>query len=197
MWTVYRWSARATRIGLKLLHRIADTHLKVVRSDHAPSGASELGRGMGCMKKMIVFVALLAALGVLTAPAIAGGKGPKSAGTSSIKLEPYSELSLGGDVGFSTTAVGLAGWEYPMVAVSCYQDVNGDGTVDTNLLGPDVVYTWLDHPDAEFLLGAYSSIWTLRGGGPAECRAELDAYGWKSGNESTRVLDALAFHAAD
>jgi hypothetical protein len=153
------------------------------------------------MRKTFVFVTLLAALGLLMAPAMAGGNGGgkgggATTGTSSIKLEAYSDLRLGGEVGFTTTAVGLAGWEYPMVAVSCYQDVNGDGTVDTNLLGPDIVYAWLDHPDVEFLLGAYSSIWTLRGGGPAECRADLDAYGWKGGKESTRVLDALTFHAA-
>jgi hypothetical protein len=83
-----------------------------------------------------------------------------------------------------------------MVAASCYQDVNGDGSGDTNLLGPDVVFTWLDHPDAEIVLGAYSSIWTLRGGGPAECHADLDAYGWKGGQESTRVLDSVLFDAA-
>jgi hypothetical protein len=75
-----------------------------------------------------------------------------------------------------------------MVVVSCYQDVNGDGTIDTNLLGPDIVYSWVDHPDATFLLGAASSIWTDRGGGPAICRAELDAYGWKQGKETVRFL---------
>ena len=75
-----------------------------------------------------------------------------------------------------------------MVVVSCYQDVNGDGTVDTNMLGPDIVYSWVDKPSATFLLGAYASIWTQRGGGPATCRAELDAYGWKGGKESTRIL---------
>jgi hypothetical protein len=95
---------------------------------------------------------------------------------------------LGDTLTFATTAGSLAGWEYPMVVTSCYQDVNGDGVVDTNMLGPDIVYSWVDKPSATFLLGAYSSIWTLRGGGDATCRAELDAYGWKGGKESTRVL---------
>ena len=103
--------------------------------------------------------------------------------------------ALGETLTFATRVGSIAGWEYPMVAVSCYQDVNGDGVVDTNLLGPDVVYTWLDKPGAQFLLGAYSSIWTLRGGGPAVCRADLDAYGWKGGKESTRVLASYAFDA--
>jgi hypothetical protein len=103
--------------------------------------------------------------------------------------------SLGDTLTFATTVGSLAGWEYPMVVTSCYQDVNGDGSVDTNLLGPDIVYSWVDKPDTQFLLGAYSSIWTLRGGGPAECRAELDAYGWKSNKESVRVLASTTFHA--
>ena len=53
---------------------------------------------------------------------------------------------LGDKLKFATTVGSLAGWEYPMVDVQCYQDVNGDGTVDTNLLGPDIVFTWLDKP---------------------------------------------------
>ena len=95
---------------------------------------------------------------------------------------------LGDSLTFATGVEPLAGWEYPMVALSCYQDVNGDGKVDTNLLGPDIVFAQLDKPNATFNLGGYSSIWTLRGGGDAVCRAELDTYGWKGGKESIRVL---------
>jgi hypothetical protein len=47
---------------------------------------------------------------------------------------------LGDSLTFATSVEPLAGWEYPMVALSCYQDVNGDGKVDTNLLGPDIVF---------------------------------------------------------
>jgi len=151
------------------------------------------------MRKWSWLFAPAIVIALAAAPAMAGGKGPgKPSGPtgSTIALLPYSELRLGGDVGFATSAVGLAGWEYPMVVVSCYQDVNGDGTVDTNLLGPDIVFSWVDKPGSEFLLGAYSSIWTLRGGGPADCRADLDAYGWKSKQQSIRVLDSLTFKAA-
>ena len=109
-------------------------------------------------------------------------------GTGMSQLTTAPTAKLGGTLTFATRVEPLAGWEYPMVALSCYQDVNGDGTVDTNLLGPDIVFSWLDRPDATFTLGGYSSIWTLRGGGNAVCRAELDAYGWKGGKESTRVL---------
>lgn len=120
---------------------------------------------------------------------------PASAADASITLDQPSPV-LGDTVTFTTTVPKLAGWEYPMVAVSCYQDVNADGVVDTNLLGPDVVFTWLDQPQAGFTLGGYMSIWTLRGGGDAVCRADLDAYGWKGGRQSVRVLASTGFLAA-
>jgi hypothetical protein len=144
----------------------------------------------------LVAVGLTAA----SAPALAGKGNNGGAGgtTSSIAIATVDGTAmtaavkptpkLGDTLTFATSVEPLAGWEYPMVVVSCYQDVNGDGYVDTNMLGPDIVYSWVDRPSATFTLGAYSSIWTLRGGGDATCRAELDAYGWKGGKESTRVL---------
>jgi len=147
-------------------------------------------------RNSIAVVTVVLALGVT--PALAG-KGGNTVSTSSIAIATVDDTTmaattqsptptLGDALTFKTTVEQLAGWEYPMVALSCYQDVNGDGKTDTNLLGPDVVFTWLDKPSATFTLGGYSSIWTLRGGGDAVCRAELDAYGWKGGKESTRVL---------
>ena len=59
---------------------------------------------------------------------------------------------LGDILKFATTVELIAGRQYPMVDVSCYQDVN-DGFVDTTLLGPDIVFTWLDKPAADFTLG--------------------------------------------
>jgi hypothetical protein len=154
-------------------------------------------------------LAILVCLAVAAAPALAGkgGNGGGGAGgggttSSSIAFATIDGVSsastqspapkLGDTVTFATTVEPLAGWEYPLVVVSCYQDVNGDGVVDTNMLGPDIVYSWVDRPDATFTIGGYSSIWTQRGGGPAVCRAELDAYGWKGGKESTRVLTSTA-----
>jgi hypothetical protein len=143
----------------------------------------------------ISIAALTVVLAVGAGPALAG---KRSASPSSISIATVSGSAstaaagpaarLGDTLTFKTTVQPLAGWEYPMVAVSCYQDVNGDGFVDTRLVGPDVVFTWLDHPNASFTLGGYSSIWTLRGGGDAVCRADLDAYGWKGGKQSVRVL---------
>jgi ABC-type glycerol-3-phosphate transport system substrate-binding protein len=145
----------------------------------------------------ITIAAITILLAVSAAPAFAGKGGGTStssiaiasvSGGTSAATAQSSTARLGDTLTFRTTVEPLAGWEYPMVAVSCYQDVNGDGTVQTDLLGPDVVFTWLDKPSAGFTLGGYSSIWTLRGGGDAVCRADLDAYGWKRGKESTRVL---------
>lgn len=148
-------------------------------------------------------------LGLAAVPAYAA-KGGGGAGTTSSSISLASvdgttlaaatvkpTPALGDSLTFATQVEPLAGWEYPMVAVSCYQDVNGDGVVDTNLLGPDVVYTWLDKPNATYTLGGYSSIWTQRGGGAATCRADLDAYGWKGGKESTRVLATTGDWAAN
>ena len=140
----------------------------------------------------------------ITTPALAGkGGSGGSSTTSKISIATVDGTSmaaatvkpapkLGDTVTFATAVEPLAGWEYPMVVVSCYQDVNGDGYTDTNMLGPDIVYSWVDKPTATFTMGAYSSIWTLRGGGNATCRAELDAYGWKGGKESIRVLAGTA-----
>jgi hypothetical protein len=86
-------------------------------------------------------------------------------------------LKVGDSLTFATTAGSLAGWEYPMVAVSCYQ-------------GSDLVFTQLDTPSASFMLGGYSSIW-LDLGGSASCHADLDAYGWKNGVESVRTLASV------
>ena len=90
------------------------------------------------MKKLIVAIVLATCIGILALPATAGGrKGNTTGGTSTIKLESYSDLRLGGYAGFETNAVGLAGWEYPMVEVGCYQS----GTLG---------YMELNKPGAEF-----------------------------------------------
>jgi hypothetical protein len=135
------------------------------------------------MKKLIVAIVLATCIGILALPATAGGrKGNTTAGTSTIKLESYSDLRLGGYAGFETNAVGLAGWEYPMVEVGCYQS-------------GALVYMELNKPGAEFLLGGASSDWLTKGGS-ANCTAILYAYGWRGGKESIRNLNAaISFDA--
>ena len=87
---------------------------------------------------------------------------------------------------FATTIPKLSGNEWPMVSLTCYQDVNGDGKVDTNLFGPDIVFGILDKPTNSFQL-AGSSLWSQRGGN-AMCHADLYAYGSKGGSETIRFL---------
>jgi hypothetical protein len=149
------------------------------------------------MRKVFVAAATVAIFALLVMPAFAkpggngggkgGGGGQQVVASSSIVLEDYSYLHFGGEVGFATEAAGLAGWEWPMVTVWCYQDLNGDGVREFPEDDGDLVYAQMDHPDVEFVLGGGSSDW-LTSGGPAECKAKLYAYGNKSGNESIREL---------
>jgi hypothetical protein len=106
---------------------------------------------------------------------------PHSASVSSIALESYSVERLGGTVGFTTTAVGLAGWQYPMVTVACYQN-------------SALVYAVVGQPSDEFKLGGDSSDWVTNGG-PANCTATLSAFGWKGGQEYVTALASTAFNA--
>ena len=147
-------------------------------------------KGLSTYTASLVAVLAAAAFAV---PAFAGN-GSRTA-SSSIRFAsidgaaaPLSPTTKMGDaLTFATTVQPLAGWQHPMVAVSCYQDVDGNGVVNTSISGPDVVYTQLDQPSASFMLGGYSSPWMDRGGS-ATCRADLYSYGWKSGVEYTQVL---------
>lgn len=126
-----------------------------------------------------------------TGDALAGKGGNNTTETSYIYLDSSgdgatlaaaSAPSLGTAVTFTSHAAGLAGWEYPMVAVWCYQ-------------GDALVYMQLDHPDANFVLGGGSSDWKTMGG-DAECEAYLYAYGSKGWRESIRTLAGTFFFAA-
>ena len=130
--------------------------------------------------RRIIMTALIAVslTGILAGSATA----LKSGGTGSIALKSDSQLRLGGMVGFTTNAAGLAGWQYPMVAVWCYQSTT-------------LVYMDLQKPSYEFKLGADSSLW-VRNGGPASCTAYLYAYGWRHGQESIQTLASTSFDAA-
>ena len=97
---------------------------------------------------------------------IASVDGARMAGSS----EP--QPAHGQVLTFATAAGSLAGWEYPMVALACYQN-------------DELVYIQLNHPDATFTVGGGSSQWTA---GNATCHASLYAYGWKSRQESIREL---------
>jgi hypothetical protein len=149
------------------------------------------------MIRRLVLALLVLALTLSTTAAFAGrGHGGTTTPPSSIDLETYSQPWLGGTVGFTTDAQGLAGYEYPMYAVWCYQDLNGDGktTVD-GTWNVDSVYMELRKPAEELMLGGAGSMW-LTNGGTAACDAILYAYGWKGGKESIRTLAWKKFSAA-
>ena len=144
---------------------------------------------MNMRRVLVVAVVGLFGAAAVTAPALAA---KPVDGVSSIVMVAPAGSDLGDTVSFTTTVEPLAHWEYPMVDVQCYQDVDGDGIVDTRLSGNDVVFTALVHPDESVTLGGYSSIWTNRGGGAAACLANLDAYGFHAGTQTIRVLDSVA-----
>lgn len=72
---------------------------------------------------------------------------------------------LVGTVGFAAPAQPLAGCEYPMDTVSCYQDLNSDGSDEWPNDGGDLVYAEMRKPDQELALGGAGSV-CLRKGGP-------------------------------
>jgi hypothetical protein len=164
----------------ELAQRLSEPHRK----------ETHMLKGLGTYTAVAVAVLVAAAFAV---PALAGN-GTRTVASSitfaSIDgaAAPASPTTKMGDsLSFATTVQPLAGWQHPMVGVSCYQDVNGDGVINTSVTGPDVVYTQLDKPSASFMLGGYSSPWIDRGGS-AVCRADLYSYGFKSGIEYTQVL---------
>lgn len=127
-----------------------------------------------------------------------GGGGSTTSASPSISMATLNGTTMSSStspayrstVTWSTVTGSLAGWETAEVVLSCFQDVNGDGVVDTSLGGPDLVYSWADSPSAVYSFSGQgqTSIWSLRGGGPATCRADLDAYGWKNGQSTVRLL---------
>jgi hypothetical protein len=104
-----------------------------------------------------------------------------SSGDGTTLLAANVKPALGDRVNFATTVGSVAGWEYPMVVVSCYQS----GTM---------VWSTADDPTASFLLGGTNSDWAVNGGN-AGCTATLDAYGWHRGVESIRYLADTSFDA--
>jgi len=126
-------------------------------------------------------VATIAIVALAASSASAAKPRTSTSTTSTIALNE-SAPALGTNVTFTTSASGLAGWEWPMVYVSCRQ-------------GGTSVYGALDQPSATFQLGGGSSQW-LTNGGSADCTATLYAYGLRGGQETARSLASTSFSAA-
>ena len=149
------------------------------------------------IRRFALALLVLALMLTTTSAFAAKGHGGSTTPTqSTIKIEPYSDLRLGGEFGVVADAEGLAGFEYPMYTVWCYQDMNKDGTVTVDATwNADSVYAEMRKPTEELTLGGAGSIW-LTNGGAAKCDAVLYAYGWKGGKESVRTLAWQTFDAA-
>lgn len=147
--------------------------------------------------KKIPAVAAALLLPLVLAVSAAGAKpisgsisGPNEAG-------PYH---YGDSVSFSVES-NLKNNPYPMVAVACYQDADGDGQITfapfikdadgNDVANPDFVWLQLDRPDAAFNVGGGES--QLDAAEPASCVATLYAYSWKGGQESIVELDSVGF----
>ena len=163
----------------------------------------------------LVIFAFVLAFGVAVVPAFAGkggnggggGNNAPSSGSPSISIATVNggpapsapgplTLKYHDQLTFATNVVGVSGNEYPQVVVACFEDVNNDGTLDTSVTGPDVVYTDLNWPNATFQLGGTGlSIWSLRGG-TATCQATLDAYSMTGKGETITPLANTATFSA-
>jgi hypothetical protein len=147
-----------------------------------PSSAT--GRRYLFVRRLALLVALVSAacLSFDSALVFAGSKAGITPAISIATLDgaPYTGQTpvYQQTVTFNTTIPTLPGRATAEVVLSCYQDVDGDGTIDPTLGGPDTVYSWIDAPTATFSFSGQgqTSTWSLLGGGPAVCRADLDAY---------------------
>jgi len=153
------------------------------------------------VKKLAIPLALVALVAVLAGPVHAGGKTRTTSSTSDIWIASVDGMlvartaqpapAFGDKVNFGTAVQPLAGWQYPLVAIYCYQDVDGNG-LETVPASADLVYAQLDKPDTTFVMGGGSSEWLESGGGDATCDAVLYAYpGFHKGDIVT--LDDTGF----
>lgn len=135
----------------------------------------------------------------VTDPAAAAAKpnpGPASISIATLDGVPYSGQTPAflQTVTWNTSGIPhLTARAQALVVLSCYQDVDNDGVIDTTLGGPDIVYSWVDQPGATFSFSGQGqqSIWSLRGGGPAICRADLDIYPYPN-PKTGQVITVLA-----
>ena len=138
------------------------------------------------MKKWswLVAPAIVIALAAMPAHAVGkgGGKGNQAPTATPISIADGSQQWLGGTVSFNTQPVGLAGWEYAVVRLVCSQ-------------GGQRVYAEIHSPGEPFVLGGTASAWVTNKG-DATCQANLDAMGWKAGQEFMRTLGYVQFDAA-
>lgn len=118
------------------------------------------------------------ALALLISTPVLGAK-PEASGSLTITS---LDARFGGAVTFAATTDNLAGYQYPLVYLACYQ-------------GPTLVYGQLDLPTTTFILGGGSSPW-FDSPGPASCDAWLYAYPGFHRADIVLLAGPLTFEAA-
>lgn len=121
-------------------------------------------------KIRLVIAALLVIVGVAGTVAVAEAAPPAPSGT--IVLNETGPFTIDSVVTFTTAVMNLKGNQWPMVYVVCHSTLDGDLLVGQ-----------LDHPDAEFIIGAGSSPWRLppNVGEDGTCVGVLYAYSKQAG----------------
>jgi hypothetical protein len=155
---------------------------------------------------LVVFALVFGVLGYAVR-ALTHASPVASPAASSIKLD-QNDPYLGSEVTFATTypkPTNPINKNQPMVQIDCFQDVNGDGKVDTTnnytygngSLSPDLVYGGLITTNQEYqksltgyagdVLGGGGSIWKDRGGA-ATCNATLFYYQRGKGQNNEQFI---------
>jgi len=153
------------------------------------------------MRKLLVTMVTLVALGTLAGPAVAakGGGGGSTTQPASIDLCQVDGVAvngcassvtapvaaprphLGGTVNFATTYPKVPGNTVVRIQVICYQS-------------GALVYGEAYNSDQTFLLGGGWSLW-LENGGAASCTADLYYWSYKGATQTFVPLSSMTFEA--
>lgn len=142
---------------------------------------------------VVVIIVLFALLStILVFKSYAAPKNSTSSTTSSVSLNATNP-AFGDTVYFSSTFPRLKGNITPRISIWCFQDVNGDGTVNTtDLSGADLVWGDANAYYSPYKLGGDGwSKWIERGGGAASCRAQLFYFTYD--NNKQQIVNDLAW----
>lgn len=127
-------------------------------------------------------------LSLITALFLVVGMGVASAAkpTTSVTISgPNGTLAFKESVWFQLEWQNVTGNTWPMMTVNCFQDVNNDGTIDTDDWNENV-YSYLTGPGSTAPKDGTSQEWFWLsndnqwvGTEPARCRAQAYTYSWK------------------
>ncbi len=121
------------------------------------------------------------------------------AATGSLSINESGPYHYGDIISFTFTTAHLSGG-HPMVEVSGYQDLDGDGQVTIELTSGDLGWLTLNGPAPTPVVLPNTQNYDQDGNKtgldisqPAKFRAALYSYGWKGKQEYVVPLDSLEF----